>query len=35
MNPGKIFPEELPRLEVERPIVAPVGQPPHALLDPG
>jgi glycolate oxidase len=35
MNPGKIFPDDLPPLEVELPLVAPVGQPPHAQLDPG
>ena len=35
MNPGTIFPEDLPALQPEPPLTAPVGHPPHAAVDPG
>src|SRR5918912_967881 len=35
MNPGVIFPETVPALTIEAPLVAPIGERPHAQLDPG
>ncbi len=35
MNPGKLFPDALPTLPIEYPLPAPVGERPHAALDPG
>lgn len=35
MNPGVIFPETVPALALEFPLAAPVGERPHAALDPG
>ncbi len=35
MNAGVIFPETVPELKHAYPLAAPVGQPPHAGVDPG
>ena len=35
MNPGKIFPKELPPLAAQAPAHAPVGMPAQAEVDPG
>lgn len=35
MNPGTIFPDDLPTLPVELPLAHPVGEPAQATLDPG
>jgi glycolate oxidase len=35
MNPAKIFPDDVPPLEPERPIEVAVGEPAQATLDPG
>jgi glycolate oxidase len=35
MNPGTIFPESVPALEVSYPLRAPVGEPAQATVDPG
>ncbi len=35
MNPGTIFPESVPPLEITYPLRAPVGEPAQATVDPG
>ena len=35
MNPATIFPEDVPALEAEQPLRAPVGEPATAGIDPG
>ncbi|MGE0541343.1 MAG: FAD-binding oxidoreductase [Dehalococcoidia bacterium] len=35
MNPGVIFPETVPSLELRMPLVAPAGEPIQAAVDPG
>jgi glycolate oxidase len=35
MNPGKLFPDDLPALTIEYPLAAAVGEPTRAMLDPG
>ena len=35
MNPGTIFPDDLPALRVDLPLRAPVGEPAQATVDPG